>query len=153
MPRSRPPELSAASVRIVLDTNVIVAGLLWRGPPHVLLEQVRAGSLRLILSPVLQAELSEVIRRPKFDAILARGGVSRERLLAEFQHLAERIEPHPLPEPRCRDPDDDHVLALAIAGKADLIVSGDDDLLSMRDCEGIPILAPAEAVAMVRAGP
>jgi predicted nucleic acid-binding protein len=44
------------------------------------------------------------------------------------------------------DPDDDQVLALAIAAKAELIVSGDNDLLSLKSFEGIPILAPAEAL-------
>ncbi len=110
---------SATSVRVILDTNVLLAGLLWRGPPHVLLEQARRGTLRLISSSTLLAELTEVIQRPKFDAILARSGTSRDRLLQELQQLVEVIEPHPLREPVCRDPDDDQVLALTIAGKVD----------------------------------
>jgi predicted nucleic acid-binding protein len=60
--------------------------------------------------------------------------------------LAEVVEPPPLPQPVCRDPDDDAVLALAIAAKADLIVSGDEDLLSMNSFAGIPILSPALAL-------
>jgi predicted nucleic acid-binding protein len=51
----------------------------------------------------------------------------------------------------CRDPDDDHVLALALAAKAELIVSGDNDLLSMKSFENIAIVAPAEAVTMIEA--
>jgi uncharacterized protein len=51
----------------------------------------------------------------------------------------------------CRDPDDDEVLALAIAAKVDLIVSGDKDLLVMQSFAGIPILAPAEAVGLIEA--
>lgn len=140
---------SATSVRLILDTNVLLAGLLWRGPPHVLLEHARRGTLRLISSSTLLAELTEVIQRPKFDAILARSGTPRDRLLQELQQLVEVIEPHPLREPVCRDPDDDQVLALAIAGKVDLIVSGDDDLLSLASFEEIPIIAPADAVALI----
>jgi uncharacterized protein len=49
----------------------------------------------------------------------------------------------------CRDPDDDQVLALAIAAKVELIVSGDNDLLSLSSFEGIPIVAPAEALLRI----
>jgi predicted nucleic acid-binding protein len=63
--------------------------------------------------------------------------------------MAEVIEPPALPQPVCRDPDDDEVLALAIAAKVELIVTGDKDLLSMKGFAGIPILAPAEAVSFI----
>jgi uncharacterized protein len=133
-------------MRAVLDTNVLLAGLLWRGPPYALLEQVRSGALTFISSPELLAELAEVLARPNFDAIVSRSKSSREQMLIQIRMLAEVVEPPPLPQPVCRDPDDDAVLALAIAAKADLIVSGDEDLLSMNSFAGIPILSPALAL-------
>ena len=136
-------------MRAVIDTNVLLAGLLWVGPPHGLLEHVRAGTVTMVSSPALLAELADVIGRPKFDTILARTHTSRERTLAEVRRLAEVVDPPPLPQPVCRDPDDDRVLALAIAARVDLIVSGDDDLLSLGSFEGIRIVAPAEAVRLV----
>ena len=63
--------------------------------------------------------------------------------------MAEVIEPPPLPQPVCRDPDDDEVLALAIAAKVELIVSGDNDLLSLASFEGVPIFAPTQALVFV----
>jgi putative PIN family toxin of toxin-antitoxin system len=138
-------------VRAVIDTNVLIAALLWRGPPHALLEQLRAGTMTLVSSPALLAELAEVIGRAKFDAILVQSNTSRERALAEVRQLADVVEPLPLAHPVCRDPDDDHVLALALAAKAELIVSGDNDLLSMKSFENIAIVAPAEAVTMIQA--
>jgi len=138
-------------VRAVIDTNVLLAGLLWRGPPHALPEHVRAGTVCLVSSPALLAELADVIGRAKFDAILTRTNTSRERSLAEVRRLAEVIEPPPLPQPVCRDPDDDVVLALAIAAKVELIVSGDNDLLSLGSFEGIPIITPAEAIKRISA--
>jgi uncharacterized protein len=132
-------------VKAVIDTNVLIAGLLWRGPPHALLEQVRAGTVSLVSSPALLAELADVIGRAKFDAILNRTGTSRERSLAEVRQLAEVIEPV------CRDPDDDQVLALAVAAKVEVIVSGDNDLLSLGSFEGIAIVAPVEAVGLIGA--
>jgi hypothetical protein len=55
-------------VRAVVDTNVLLSGLFWRGKPHALIEQVRAGALNLISSPGLLAKLAEVMPRPKFEA-------------------------------------------------------------------------------------
>jgi putative PIN family toxin of toxin-antitoxin system len=138
-------------VKAVIDTNVLIAGLLWRGPSHALLEHLRAGTMSLVTSPALLAELADVIGRSKFDAILKRTNTSREDSLSEVRQLAEVIVPPPLPAPVCRDPDDDQVLALALAAKVELIVSGDNDLLSLGGFEGIPIVAPAEAVTRVEA--
>lgn len=140
-------------MRAVLDTNVLIAALLWRGPPHALLEHVRAGTVSLVSSPALLAELVDVIGRAKFDAILVKTNTSRERSLAEVRQLAEVIEPPPLPKPVCRDPDDDQVLALALAAKVEVIVSGDDDLLSLKSFENIPIVAPAEALGLIDGSP
>ena len=138
-------------MRVVLDTNVLISGLLWHGPSHRLLDYVRSGTLTLISSPALLAELSEVIGRPKLAPILARSNTSRERSLTELQTLAELIAPPPLPQPVCRDPDDDAVLALALAAQADLIVSGDNDLLVLNTFQNIPILTPAAALSRVEA--
>ena len=72
-------------MRVVLDTNVLLSGLLWHGVPHTLIERVREGTLALVSSPVLLAELAEVIARPQFETILARSNTSRERSLAELR--------------------------------------------------------------------
>ena len=119
-----------------------LSGLLWHGAPHAVMERVRGGTLALVSSPALLAELADVIGRANFDAVLARSNRSRERLLAEVQQLAEIVAPPPLPAPVCRDPDDDEVLALAIAAQIDLVVSGDHDLLSLGS---IDILSPRDA--------
>ena len=139
--------------RAVLDTNVVLSGLLWHGTPHALLDRVREGTLIFISSPALLAELAEVIARPQFDTILVRSNTSRERSLAELHELTEVIAPPPLAEPVCRDPDDDAVLALAIAASADLIVSGDRDLLNLKSFQGIAIVTPAEALRRVEVQP
>ena len=141
------------TIRAVLDTNVVLSGLLWHGTPHALLGRVREGTLIFISSPALLAELAEVIARPQFDTILVRSNTSRERSLAELHELTEVIAPPPLAEPVCRDPDDDAVLALAIAASADLIVSGDRDLLNLKSFQGIAIVTPAEALRRVEVQP
>jgi uncharacterized protein len=136
-------------VRAVIDTNVLVSGLLWRGAPHALIEQVRAGALTLISSPALLAEFGEVIERPKFQPTLARAGLRPERLLAELRRLAEIVDPPPLPAPVSRDRTDDAVLALAVVSQADLIISGDADLLTLGAYAGIAIVDAAKAAAQI----
>jgi len=136
-------------VRAVIDTNVLLSGLLWRGTPHKLIEGVRAGALTLITSPALFAELGEVIRRPKFHTILARSKIDPERMVSELRRLAEVIDPPPLPAQVSRDPDDDAVLALAMASRADLIATGDLDLLTLGAHAGIPIVDAAAALARI----
>ena len=126
-----------------------LSGLLWHGAPHAVMERVRGGTLALVSSPALMAEFADVIGRANFDAVLARSNTSRERLLAEVRQLAEIVAPPPLPAPVCRDPDDDEVLALAIAAQIDLVVSGDHDLLSLGSYAGIPIVDAAEAIKRI----
>jgi len=133
-------------MRAVIDTNVLLSALLWGGAPHAVLEHARDGALTLISSPALLAELARVMERPKFDAIFVRSNTSRSHTLTDVRQLIEVIDPPPLAQPVCRDKDDDAVLALALAAQADMIVSGDDDLLSINLFEGIPILSPAQAL-------
>lgn len=139
-------------MRIVIDTNVLLSGLLWQGTPHALLNQARNGTVELITSPDLLNEFADVIQRPKFASILQRTSHTPAKILAELRQLSEIVISPPLPEPVCRDPDDDAVLACAIAANVDAILSGDDDLLTLKAFQGIQILTPADAVQKITAG-
>jgi putative PIN family toxin of toxin-antitoxin system len=138
-------------VRAVIDTNVLLSGLLWPGKPHRLIEQIRAGALIFLSSPALLAELAEVVARPKFKGALARSGTNPELMLAQVRLLAEVIDPPPLQESVSRDPDDDVVLALAVAARADLIITGDQDLLVLGVYAGIPIVSASDAIELISA--
>lgn len=128
---------------------MLVSALFWHGTPHKLIERVRDGTLLLVSSPALLAELGEVLERPRFADVLKRSATPLDRLLAQIQALADVIAPPPLPAPVCRDPDDDAVLALAVAARVDLIVSGDADLLDLEAHQGIPIVTPAQALRRI----
>lgn len=136
-------------MRAVVDTNVLLSALLWGGPPRALLEHARSGTITLITSPTLLAELARVMERPKFHKILQRTETSTTQALAELRFLAEVIDPPDLAHPICRDKDDDAVLALALAAQTDMVISGDDDLLALNPFESIPILSPAQALQFV----
>lgn len=136
-------------MRIVIDTNVLLSGLLWHGAPHTLLNQARVGTVDLIMSQVLMDELARVITRQKFADILQRTSRTPKRILLELCTFAELVAAPPLPQPVCRDTDDDSVLACAIAAQVELIVTGDADLLVLEQFQGIRIVTPAQAVKLI----
>lgn len=141
-------------MRIVLDTNLVFSALLWRGATHRLLSSLRSHpAAQLFSSPTLLEELSEVLIRPAATRQLALIGRSPRDVLADYLAIIELVEPQPLPQPVCRDPDDDQVLACALTAAADLIVSGDRDLLDLGTFGAIRILKPSEALAeLTRSG-
>ena len=133
-------------MRIVADTNTVLSGLLWQGPPRRLLDLARERVLTLCTSSTLLAELAEVIVRDKFAHRVLAAGLSAAELVQDYERLTEIVEPEPLPAPVSRDPDDDHVIACALAARAQIIVSRDKDLLDLREHQGIPILLVADAL-------
>lgn len=135
-------------MRVVADTNTVVSGLLWHGPPRQLLEAARAGTITLVTSAALLEELERVLGRPKFSARIERAGLTVAELIARYRDIAEQVTPADIPPTIVADPDDDAVLAAAVGGSADLIVSGDGDLLGLGGFRDIRILRATEAVAV-----
>jgi len=133
-------------MRLVLDTNVVFSALLWRGKPYQLLEAVsQRPDLHLFSSPVLLEELAEVLARPMAAKRLALIGTNANAVLALYRTVVEVVEPTLVPRV-VRDADDDQVIAAALAAHADLIVSGDEDLLAIGSYQGIRIINAAEAL-------
>ena len=121
------PEPLPRGPRLVLDTNVVVAGLLWDGPPRQLLKLAIGEAVELYTSTLLLDELTRTIAYSKFIARIERFGMTRDSLIAEYTALVSRVNPVRIPRVS-RDSDDDHVIACAIVAKVDAIVSGDKDL-------------------------
>lgn len=137
-------------MRIVLDTNVVLSALLWRGTPHRLLDAIRSrGEVRLFTSPALLDELANVLTRSSATKRLAIIGQTAREVLADYVEVVEVVEPEHVPRVVPDDADDDQVIATAIAAGADWIVSGDADLLSMESHQGIPIITAAQAVQQI----
>jgi len=126
-------------MRVVVDTNVVISGLFWRGAPRQLLDAARAQLLDLYTSPVLLAELSDVLGRDKFAERLAASGVESNDLVLGYAALAKVIKPADFISIIIDDPDDNSVLECAIAAHADVIVSGDNHLLNLSSFRNMPI--------------
>jgi putative PIN family toxin of toxin-antitoxin system len=132
-------------VRLVLDTNVIVAGLVSEGLCHELIAR-HLPDHTAILSRVLWDEL--------LDKLQVKFGLAAEDLpLLDLYHRhAKWVDPRALLKPVCRDADDDWVLATALAGTADVIVTGDGDLLALGTHEGVRILSPRQFIERLASG-
>lgn len=125
-------------MKVVLDTNVIVAALATRGACAELYTRVLAMHSYAVDDNLLD-EVERVLR-VKFRVPAPRVVDA----LALLRGTAPVLTPEPLATPVCRDPDDDRILALARSFEADLLVTGDDDLLVLHAWEGIAIVRPRE---------
>jgi putative PIN family toxin of toxin-antitoxin system len=139
-------------VRVVVDTNVLISGLFWQGPPNAILQFILSGGAILMTSPFLVTELENVLARPRFESLLRTIGVQRDTVVEKLRQSAEMVDPPALASPVCRDSDDDHVLALALSARVDCIVSGDDDLLHLGEHGGIPIVTATRLLEILQAG-
>jgi putative PIN family toxin of toxin-antitoxin system len=129
-------------MRVVVDTNIFVsAALKQKSMPGMaaLLVERRGGLLKSLAT---EGQLFEVVARPYFDSLIdpeTRAWLKKLMAAAELVTITERVA-------ACRDPTDDKFLELAVNGHADLIVSGDGDLLALNPFRDIPIVTPATFV-------
>ena len=130
----------ADPLRIVADTNSVISGLLWFGAPSRLVDATLDGKVRFVTSIALLAELDDVLRRPKFEKQLVKRGLEVADVFDGYVALSELVEAGPIVPVIIADPDDDHVLAAALAGNVDAIISGDAHLLDIGNYESIPIM-------------
>ncbi|MCU0924000.1 MAG: putative toxin-antitoxin system toxin component, PIN family [Burkholderiaceae bacterium] len=133
-------------MRLVLDTNTALSGLLWGGTPGGLLDAAQAGQVQLVSSAALLSELQGVLSRPKFSEQLFRRGLSVGDLFHGYAALVVLVTPAAIEPTVARDPADDQVLAAAVAAQVDLIVSGDRDLLGLKAFRDIEIVTARTAV-------
>ena len=129
-------------MRVVADTNVLVSALLWSGAPHRLLALAETSRIALYTSPALIDELAGVLARHHFTARLNVLRVADEELVANYLKLAHLVLPIPISPVIVADPDDDAVLACALAADAAYIVSGDPHLLSLKRYHAVHIVSP-----------
>lgn len=126
-------------IRCLFDTNVIISAALFNrsGPGRALIWALQNGTI--LMSMALSEELADVLGRPRFDGYISHQ--EREEFLMVLLDTSELVEVVDQIQ-ACRDPKDDKILELAVSGKADYIVTGDDDLLVLNPFQGISIITP-----------
>jgi uncharacterized protein len=127
--------------RLVVDTNVFASAIIFpRSVPRRLVDDALDQGV-VLFSDVTMSELTEVLSRSKFARYVSRR--ERELFLAQIGSTAEFVPIIRLVR-ECRDPKDDKFLEVALNGRADVIVTGDADLLSLNPWKEIAILSPAD---------
>lgn len=125
-------------MKIVVDTNVLIASLISRGFCHELMEHCFFNHT-LITSEFILGEVREkLVEKFKYST------ETSEEAIALFRSRMQVVAPVTLSSPVSRDADDDNILATAVAGNCDCIITGDDDLLVLNQFEGINIFSPRE---------
>jgi putative PIN family toxin of toxin-antitoxin system len=122
--------------RAVFDTNILISGYLWKGPPRQAIEKVRDKEWTLLVSKDTIAELIRVLAYRKF-------GLSPEEIqpiIEDLSRISEIVEVTTKVTAIRADLTDNMFLALAVDGRAEVIVSGDHHLLDLRQFTGIPII-------------
>ena len=129
-------------MRVVIDTNVLISGVFFGGPPAQILKAWHDGELQLVVSPEILEEYYEVcerisVRYPDIDIAPILVLVARNSQVVESPPLAEQIS---------RDVDDDKFIACAIASNTRTIISGDNDLLTVSGFESVKVVTPRDFV-------
>ena len=124
-------------MKVLFDSNVLFAAFTTNGFCEKLVDDA-ADQFEYVWSDSLRDELIESLSRKN------KLGPATHAALSAFYQLCQIVEPKPFSKQICRDADDDVVLATAIAANVQFIVSGDDDLLVLKNFEGISILSPRQ---------
>lgn len=129
-----------STLRVVLDTNVYVSAFAFpNSKTHLVWQRAEKRAFHLILSPDIVRETARILRRRfAFPDVLVL------QTLKQMARVAELVQPQRRLAVVAADPDDDRILECALEGKADVIVSGDQDLLQLGSFQNIPIISPID---------
>jgi putative PIN family toxin of toxin-antitoxin system len=138
-------------MRVVVDTNILVRALIMpHGTVGPVLLRLRQGDYVLLYAQSLLEELVDVLNRPRIRQKYGLTDQDIETVISFILLRGEAVAPQEQIA-ACRDPKDDKFLEVAVSGKADVIVSGDEDLLVLHPFAGIPILPPVAFLRMLDA--
>lgn len=137
-------------MKVVVDTNVVVSGLLWGGPPNRILRWARDGLLEIVVCEETTPEVRRVIQYKRFSKRLSDLDISSNEVFSYFMNLVTFAPtPGSIPEVIKEDLFDNIFLALASENSAQLIISGDKHLLDVGTYKDIQIVTPSEASRVI----
>ncbi len=125
-------------MKIVMDTNVLISGIFFSGPPYHILKAWKEGEIKIAISEDILTEYQRIAEElsKQFP------GVDIEQILELLTIHAEIVDTHGFETTACQDPDDNMFLSCALASKSKIIVSGDKHLLKIAGYEGIDVFKP-----------
>ena len=126
-------------MRIVIDTNVLASGVFFGGAPRLVLEAISSRNIDAFATSEILEEYHKTIDR----LMVKYGGQFNAEGLSRFQKMINLVDVH-TKVTVCRDPDDDKFLGCALDSRAVYVVSGDKDLLTLKNYEGIEIITARE---------
>ena len=129
-------------MKLVLDTNIFISSFFWGGNPRKIMTRIIDGQDTLYVSDQILQEIFFVMARPKFNV----NHFQRIRFVNSIEEIAHRVTTSGIIQGICRDSDDDKILECAILSNADFIISGDSDLLSLKEFRKIPIITASEYI-------
>ena len=137
-------------MKIIVDTNVTISGLLWGGAPNHILKLCRHGVVRILECEETLDEVKRVLRYSRFSDRFSALGTTEIEVFSYFMNLATYVpSPKTMPDVIKQDPFHNIFLGLAWEHSASLIVSGDRHLLEFESYQGIQIVTPSEGVRVV----
>lgn len=138
-------------LRVVVDTNVLVSGLfgIKNSPSFQILKAIRTQKIILVISSIIIEELEEVIGRQRIINLTKMTGDEQKYFINELIERSDVATEKQLSQIVSRDIKDDKFLACAYEAKADYIITGDEDLLILKEYEGIKIVKPREFINLL----
>lgn len=139
-------------LRVVIDTNILISGLLGRtnAPSSHILQLMRTQQIMVVTSPFILEEVAEVINRERIVKLTHMDQQTRKSFIEELLARCSITEGNPLLLQGSRDNKDNKFLACAVEGSVNYIISGDDDLLVLKEFEGIKIVTPREFLEFLK---
>ncbi len=133
-------------IKVVLDTNIYISGILFTGNPRIILDLAIKGRIKVCISSDIITEIKDVLSRKKFGfptEII-------ETIIREIESVTTLITPSKKYKVVSRDNDDNIIIDCAAEAHVDYIITGDNDLLSLNNYNAIRIINPAEFIEMYK---
>ena len=127
-------------MRIVIDSNIFVSSFFWGGNPRKIFDRVIDGLDELYITDEILKEILDVMSRKKFDLELQKA-IDYVNIIDQYSF---KVVSKDNSENISRDKDDNKIISCGINGKVDCIISGDNDLLILKEYSGIRIMSPKE---------
>jgi putative PIN family toxin of toxin-antitoxin system len=140
--------MSGKRLKLVLDTSTIISALFWDGKESELLNIIEDKDLDIYITKEIIDEIEDVISRPKFKGVMSKAGLTLNMILDKIVSISNLVVSN-MKIRVCRDINDNKFLECAQSVDADYIVSGDNDLLSLKRYKGILIVKTSEVLKMI----